>query len=288
MSTEQSSSNKWLIGCLIAGVVGLLLCGGVVVFFGVLGYRAAQQIQAELGPEFEKQMERLAYVQTWRAPPADAGPDQLLPPTFGGWTLSGHDDAAAIPELAIEREGVHGTYESAGTTVNVYAYRVPMTEQTQVFEAASTAIDEAGYSSKSQAQMDYGSMHWMTFEFNPPQRTGRLWWANDWLFVMMTETPAVNLESFENDYLDTIQAPPVPGMDDSSSTEPVEPVDETPPQPDEPVDSTPDGADPASEVTAPAESETAPDSPDASSSDTAPAEPESSETAPADPNEGAQ
>jgi hypothetical protein len=262
MSQEQSSSNKLLLGCLIAGGVGILLCGGVVVFFGVLGYRAAQQI----GPEIQKQMERAQFAGTWRAPAADAGPDQLFPPALGGWSLSGHDDAAAIPELAIEREGVHGTYESAGTTVNVYAYQVPMTEQSQVFQAASAALDGAGYSTKTQAEMDYGSMHWMTFEFNPPQRVGRMMWANDWLFVMMTEKPAVNLEGFEKEYLDAVQAPPFPGMDEPSPSEP----------------SANDGT--ASEAATPAEPAEAPlNAPDASADETAPAEPGTAEPAPADP-----
>jgi hypothetical protein len=138
-----------------------------------------------------------------------------------------------------------------------------------MFEAASAAIDGAGYTTKTQAQMDYGSMHWMTFEFNPPERVGRMWWANDWLFVFMTERPAVNLEEFETDYLDAVQAPPQPGMEEpatESATESTEPTDGTPSQPDEPAETTPDAADAPTSETAPDNpdpGETAPDKPDA-------------------------
>jgi len=275
MSTEQSSSNKWLIGCLIAGAVGVLLCGGVVVFFGLMGYRAAQQF----GPEFNKQMQQIQYAQTWQGPEEDAGPEQLFPPAIGAWTLSGHDDAAAIPELAIDRDGLHGTYESAGTTINVYAYRVPMTEQTQVFDAAAAAIDGAGYTTQQKSNVDLGSWHLLTFSFNPPEKIGRMWWANEWLFVTMTETPAANLEGFETDYLDAIQ---------TSSSGAVEELEQyTPPQlqePEAPVEPVP--VEPQAEATesAPGEPEAAPSDPE--TAEPAPADPDAQETAPAEPTPG--
>jgi hypothetical protein len=265
-SSEQSSAVKVLIGCLIAGVVGVLLCGGAIVFFAYKGAGFLQQVAKEAGPAFKAQMEQIQFAETWQPPAADARAEQLFPATVGGWSLSGHDDAAAIPELAIERDGLHGTYESVGTTINVYVYQVPMTEQSQIFSAATAAIDGAGYKTQSKEDVDVGTAHWMPFNFSPPERFGRMWWTKDWLVVLLTESAAVNLAGFEKDYLTAIEAPPVPGMEEPAATESAEPADGTPPQPDEPAETTPDAADPAAENTAPAEpdsGETAPDKPPA-------------------------
>ena len=265
MSSEQSTTNKVLIGCLIAGVVGMLLCGGVIALVGFWGVGMARQVAQEIGPQLQEQGERMHFADSWQPPAADVGAEQLFPEAIGAWTLSGHDDAAAIPELAIDRDGWHGTYESAGSTINVYVYQVPLAEKTQMFDAAAAAIDGAGYSTQSKQSTDFGSVHWMTFSFSPPERHGRMWWTKDWLIVATTENAAVNLEGFEEDYLTAIQAPEVLGADDSPSAEPVVPADETPVQPEAPA-------------------ETAPDSPDATSTETAPAEPATSDTAPDNPD----
>ena len=151
-----------------------------------VGEQAAQQI----GPEFQRQMQDMQFAAEWRPPAPDAGPDQLLPEAVGGWTRSSHDDLSTIPELAIARDGVHGAYDSNGTTVDVYAYPLPMHEQGQLFGEAVKAIEEAGYTTRSQANVDMGSYHWMTFSFDPPQRFGRMWWSQGWLFVTITDKPA--------------------------------------------------------------------------------------------------
>jgi hypothetical protein len=275
MSTENNST-KWLVGCLIAGVVGVLLCGGTVALIGFWGYKAAEQIAQDMGPQLQQQIEQLKelgeqmqFADQWQPPAPGAGPEELLPEAVGAWTRISHDDLTAIPELAIARDGFHGAYEFDATTIEVYAYPLPLKEQGQLFGEAANAIEMAGYATRSQANEDMGSFHWMTFSFDPPQRFGRMWWAKDWLFVTMTGEPGVDLESFEHDYLLANQGPWVPGMDETSPdlapTEIAPPEAVTDPRSVEPVD--PDSA---------------PDNPDA-----APADPGTTDSAPDDPDSAA-
>jgi len=221
MSTENSGT-KWIVGCLVAGVVVVLLCGGTLALLGFLGYRAVEKVVQEAGP----QMQHIAFADTWTPPLPDAGPNDLFPQTLGAWSRTDLNDSAAIPELAIDRDGQHGVYESGGNNVDIYAYSVPTDEQLSVFDAAVRAIDDANYSSQSKMGTDYGISHWMTFSFDPPPRYGRMWWAKDWLFVTMTDAAGVNLEDFERIYLTAIQGPPEPGSLDGAPLD--EPVTEEP------------------------------------------------------------
>lgn len=270
MSTDNSSS-KWLVGCLIAAAVAVLLCGGGIALIGFFGYQVAQQV----GP----QMEVLEFAVEWQAPAADAGVEELLPETVMDWSRTDHEETAALSELAITHDGVHGTYTRDGTNIDVYAYRVAVHEKAGVFTGAQDAIDSAGYSTRTQATVDLGTYQWMTFSFNPPQRYGRMWWAQDWLIVTITDDPAVNLESFERNYLDAVSAPAI-------NMEPVQVAPATEPlavESDEPTaPAEPQPVEPAADETAPAEPETAPDDPDAApdNPETAPDDPEA---APADP-----
>ena len=272
MSTENSSS-KWLIGCLIAGVVGMLLCAGGVALIGFWGYSAARQVAQQVGPEIQEQLEDMQFAAEWRPPARDAGPEEILPEAIGVWSRVSHDDSAAIPELAIALDGVHGTYEGTGNSIDVYTYRLPMANQAQLFQDALDAMDSAGYTSRTQTHVDLGTHHWMTFSFNPPQRYGRMWWAQDWLFVTMTDEPSVDLESFERIYLLTIQDPTNSGIDITLPEPAIEPRPADPEEPSAPAE--PQPAEPAADETAPVEPETAPDDPEAAPGDpdAAPAEP---------------
>lgn len=262
--SSESSAAKWLVGCLIAGVAGVLLCGGAIALIGFWGYGVARQVAQEIGPEFQKQMQGMQFAAEWRPPPPDAGPDELFPEEFAAWMRRSYDDQAAIPELGIARDGFHGVYKANGMTVNVYAYPVAINEQGPLFAEAVKAIDTAGYTTRSQANVDLGSFHWMTFEFSPPQRFGRMWWASGWLVVTMTDNPAVNLENFEQGYLLAIQESPDSG------------IDQLQPVPADPTTVEPDGA-PSPSTTVPAEQD----------DEAAPAEPAADGHADAEPGDAA-
>jgi len=196
--SSESNASKWVIGCLIAGVVGMLVCGGVIVGLGFLGFKTMKEVVEHIGPEIE-------FASQWTPPSADAGAEALFPTAVGSWTRTAQDDSAAISELALDRNGQHGTYESGGNKVDVYTYHVAMTEQAQVFDAALAAIDKAGYTTRSEQNQDFGVVHVMTFSFSPPERHGRMWWAHDWLVVTTTDKASVDLKDFERTYLKAMQ-----------------------------------------------------------------------------------
>jgi hypothetical protein len=279
MSSETSAA-KWLVGCLVAAFFAVLLCAGGVALIVFWGYSRAQQVARQMGPEIQNQIEQAQFGAEWRPPADDAGPDELFPESIGAWVRAGQDDAAAIPELAIETDGQHGTYESTGTKVDVYAYRVPHAEKGAIFDAAVSAIDTTGYTHRNRSFTDLGSAHWMTFSFSPPARRGRLWWAKDWLIVTMTENADLDLERFERDYLLSIQGPPQdsapPGVtpaepqvpDRSLETAPSDQLADPSLQP-APVDAEPDATEPATD--------------DPSATDPAPDDPAATDPAPDDP-----
>ncbi|MFO1092009.1 MAG: hypothetical protein U0992_01665 [Planctomycetaceae bacterium] len=294
--SSDNSAQKWVIGCLIAGFVAVLLCGGLVAGVGLLGYRAARQIAQEAMPVVQEYAELMAFAQAWTPPSADANGDSLFPNTIGPWSLAGENETAAIPELAIARNGWHGTYESSGTKIDVYVYQVPAGEQNQVFQEAGQAIDRAGYSSRNKSDVTLDPVRVQTFSFQPPERHGRMWWAKDWLVVTITENPGVDLKDFERTYLTAIGGPPAaisaqPVPADQSTSEAAQPdTNAVPsePAPAEPATTDPDPA-PADPSSSDARTESPSDTPGddgATPAESVPAKPAASEsdTAPAAPN----
>ena len=254
--SNDNSSSKWLVGCLVAGAVAVLLCGGVVALIVFWGYQVAQQV----GPQIQQQMQGVQFAAQWTPPGPDADADELLPVAVGPWSRVAHDDLAAIPELAIARDGLHGTYEGVNTKIEVYAYQVPMQDQAQLFQDALDAMESAGYTTRAQANVDMGSHHWMTFSFSPPERSGRMWWSQGWLFVMTSDVSGTDLEGFEQVYLRTIENPTNGGM--NPATPEVLPLEQAAAAAEAETDETaPD--DPDATETAPDDPEAAPDEPSA-------------------------
>ena len=151
--SSDNSAQKWVIGCLIAGFVAVLLCGGLVAGVGLLGYRAARQIAQEAMPVVQEYAELMAFAQAWTPPSADANGDSLIPKTIGPWSLTGEDEMAAIPELAIARNGWHGTYESSGTKIDVYVYQVPAGEQSQGLALVNDAVVQLDQATQQNAAL---------------------------------------------------------------------------------------------------------------------------------------
>lgn len=234
----ESSSGKWIVGCLIAGVALIVLCGGGLFFVGLLGYRTANQVAQTAVVEMQEQAQQMQFASAWTGPAAGSGADVLFPEAVNAWQLVSHDDQSAIVELGLERNGLHARYESGVTGVDVYAYEVPMVEQTQVFDAASAAIDNVGYSSKVQGQVDDGTSHRMSFSVSPPELHGRLWWCRGWLFVFKTSDGTIDLDAFQQQYLTAIAGQPAVPDGMQPPEQPIPPSVETAP----PLQATPEEA----------------------------------------------
>lgn len=226
----ESSSSKWIVGCLAAAILGVLLCAGGAVLLGVWSYRAASVAVQQASTELAAQARESQFAATWTPPASGAGPETLLPEQLHAWQRTAHDDAARIPELGFDRAGLHAVYESGVTGVDVYVYEVPSTEQQALFDAAGAAIDAGSFQSRSKLSMFDATSHRMTFSFSPPHRQGILWWCQGWLFVFIADDPTFDLDGFRKQYLTGIQGPPsleaetVPHDAGEAST-PLQPLD---------------------------------------------------------------
>src|SRR5262245_27612365 len=126
MSSEGSSSaTKWVIGCLAAGFLGVVLCAGGVFLLLRAGLQTArnaaqQAMQAaqdaerqatesarQAESEMAAQLAESQFGLGWAPPAAGTGPEVLFPEHIGTWKRTSQDDAAEIAELALARPGQH-------------------------------------------------------------------------------------------------------------------------------------------------------------------------------------
>lgn len=257
----ESSSGKWIVGCLIGGVALIVLCGGGLFLVGLLGYRTASQVGQAAVLELQEQAQQMQFATAWSGPPAGSGADVLFPASINAWQLASQDEESAIVELGLERSGLHGRYQSGVTEVDVYAYEVPQAEQSQIFNDAAAAIENVGYTTRSQGHVDDGTSHRMTFSFSPPDTHGRMWWCRGWLFVFKTSDGTVDLDAFQQQYLSAVGTVAMPTQMQPPG-QPVPPVEVAPP-----VNVSPEPA-PTTE-TAP-DSPATPESPDGATPDAPP------------------
>jgi hypothetical protein len=230
MSSESSSTaTKWVVGCLAAAFLGVVLCaGGAFLAFRATfqtARNAAQQAMqaaqeadrqaAEAARQAESEMAaQLAESQfglAWVPPAAGAGPDVVFPEHVGAWKRTSQDDTAEIAELALTRPGQHAVYESGISGIDVYVYEVAPEEHAALFQAAENAIDTGGHTSQSRSAVDDGTVHRMTFSFAPPDRHGLMWWCKGWLLLFIADDPQVDLSSFRTEYATLIQGTPGTG-----------------------------------------------------------------------------
>lgn len=224
--SNEGTGTKWLVGCLVAGVLMLLLCGGGLFMIGWFGYRTANQVAQSVSTGLEEQMQQMHFASTWQPPGPGSGADRLFPDSVNAWRLASHDDDSAIVELGIERDGLHALYESGVAGVDVYAYEVPAVEQSALFQEAADAIEAVNYTTRLQGHVDDGTSHRMTFSFSPPETNGRLWWCRGWLFVFKTDNSNIDLDAFQKQYLTAIAEPeldrPAPASETLEAVEPDE------------------------------------------------------------------
>jgi hypothetical protein len=216
MSSEGSSSaGKWVIGCLIAAFLCIIVCAGglfLAIRTGVQAGRNAARQAMQAAQEAQRamleQQEAARFGAEWVPPGAGAGPDVLFPEDVSGWRRTSHDDAAELSELGLSRSGRHAVYESGVIGIDLYVYEVGADEQSAAFEGAADAINAGSYSTQSKFSADDGTVHHMTFSFSPPERHGLMWWCKGWLMVFIADDAEADLHSFQTEYARSIQGAP--------------------------------------------------------------------------------
>lgn len=197
------TSKSFVVGGLLAGVLGIAACGGGLSLLGLVAASANMNICIATGPDQQRETE---FARMWRAPALGASALRLLPSSVNQWKLVSHDDAAKIAELAIDRDGLHASYESGEGVVEVFAYEVPATEQDVLFQTAENAIGSTGYKTLSSHRGGDTLSSRMVFSISPPNKRGWMWWSRGWLFVFITRDSSVDLGSFKSDFLSAIAA----------------------------------------------------------------------------------
>jgi hypothetical protein len=216
--SNSDSSTVWIIVVVLVGIVGVVVCAGLgAAVFWVMPVSsppvATPPPPAMLALPEQIEQERQAFARAWRAPrgtvtnAADAETAGLLPPEFDGWQVASREDGAKVPELALDRAGVHAVYESESRRVDVYVCRVTAEEEQGVMRAAIEAAQAASYAAPAADGVNHGFLETLSLTYGSPPRHAWLWWSQGWLFVFVTEDDSIDLESFQRAYLTRVQAP---------------------------------------------------------------------------------
>ncbi len=114
-----------------------------------------------------------------------------------------------MPELALDRAGVHAVYESEWRRVDIYVCSVAAEEKPEVIRAAVEAAQAASYAAPAAGGVDHGFLETLSLTYGSPPHHVWLWWSQGWLFIFTTEDNSIDLESFQRAYLTRVQAPPL-------------------------------------------------------------------------------
>ena len=156
--SNTDSSTQWILVIVLVGIVGVVVCAGLgaAVFWVMPGSSPPTVTRIPTTPTRpvsveQTEQERQAFARAWRAPrgtvtnAAEAETAGLLPAEFGGWTIASRGDGVKVPELALDRAGVHAVCESEWRRVDIYVCNVSEDEEQGVMRAAVEAAQAASY-----------------------------------------------------------------------------------------------------------------------------------------------
>jgi hypothetical protein len=202
---KRSTAMPLLMGCGV--VVGMImLCGGLVAFFGVRGFRA--------GLEQLHQDEQLA--EDWSPPAADATVATFAPQEVASYRLTASDDEASFPALGLRQEGSRAIYERDSERIEVLVYRMSEAEAAAALDEVVRRIDDGDrFRSRWHVRLPRS----LRFHINPPELHGVFWYAGGWLIFLRSETVS-DLDPFLRDYLKAVELKAVEGTppDDVETT----------------------------------------------------------------------
>ena len=195
-------STAWIVGCSIAGLLGVVVCGGGLAATFWFSMKQAVNVAQTAQAEMQDQIRATGFASAWVPPRTDAAAGEMVAGAIEAWRLVDQEATTELIDLGIERDGERGAYQSGATVMDVYAFQVPEAEQSELFAQAADGIDQFNFSTNY--SLDDGISHRMAISYSPPSHHGQLWWCKGWLFVFLTEDDALDLESFRETYLTTI------------------------------------------------------------------------------------
>ncbi|MBW3599864.1 MAG: hypothetical protein KY475_21655 [Planctomycetes bacterium] len=177
------------IGCGVAVVAVVLLCGGVAFGVWSMVRYAGEQVGNVIKEQLDAEAERQDVAAQWRPPAEDAAPGSLFPEQLAGYQRTSHDDQATLPELLIERDGHHAVYESDGRRIDVYVYPVSSSEADSILSGVQQIYEsdqnQSGFrrwsSIRTSDEFARAYLHTSNLQQN------YLWFVQGWLVVFRTE-----------------------------------------------------------------------------------------------------
>ena len=194
---SQNSLRSWLVGCGAAGVLLVLICGG-------LGWYVVKKGAKALRNAMERQEQRASFARAWQPPPPEVGPETLFPEKVLDFSLAGQDEEASVPEFGIDVSGHRAGYRSAQGEIEVFVYRANKLEKEALSERLKKAVEEGPYHARSTLDSDLGDYSRFDYSIRPPFQKGVLWWSKDWLLLFRTHGQ-IELEPFVEAYLRAVQ-----------------------------------------------------------------------------------
>jgi len=220
MSNESSATN-WIVGCAVAGALGIVVCmGGAFALFG-WGFRAQRQVVQEVQQaqmEMAQQAEEVArqgemmqqasdwsFPDGWTPPAADALDEALLPLQAGVWERMFQSTEPEIPDVGIEREARSAVYATDGDTVDVYVCPVSIDERDALFDQVETALNNAA-SAHTTVSSITGDTRTLYIQAHDERWTNWLVWHGGWLFSFHAADANTPIADFMTTYFEEIDA----------------------------------------------------------------------------------
>jgi predicted Ser/Thr protein kinase len=160
--------------------------------------------------EEKKQEEHILQelADTWKAPPADAGADQLFPPAVGDYKLGETDTKADVADLNVAFSGRRAVYRGPSASVEVFVYRASPLEKEAILRRANEALTPkamarlftGGANIRGSPQGNYMSYS-LEATGTEAGQAGMFWsHSSNWLFFVRSAT-AQDSGPFLKDYL---------------------------------------------------------------------------------------
>lgn len=207
--SNESSATKWIVGCLAAGLLCLVACGGLIFWMVTTTMDAGRQMADAVAQQAQvmQQASNWNFPGGWTAPAEDAADDAVLPLQVAEWERMFLSPETAIPVIDVNRDTLSAVYAAEGHSLDVYVSRVSADEQEAVFEQAKAAIssDPSGHSTIGS---DDGTTRTLHFQTWGESGIGWIVWNGGWLFVINATDSTAPIGEFMTAYFEQIDARP--------------------------------------------------------------------------------
>jgi hypothetical protein len=206
--SNESTATKWVVGCLVAGVLCLFACGGAMVWMYSAAMRAGRAVTQQA--QVMQQASNWNLPEGWAAPDEGAPDDTLLPLQAREWERMFVSEESTIPVVDINRDNVTAVYAADGHSLDVYVARVDGNERDAVFDQAKDVItsNSTGHSTIGSGNGTTKTFFYQTF--GGSGSAGWMVWNDGWLFVIQSSESEAPLADFMTVYFEEIDARPSP------------------------------------------------------------------------------